>query len=187
VDFRAETTTCVSCHRDVHLGQVGAACENCHSVQKAAFGLDGFTHAKTSYPLTGRHETVACALCHKPETGTFAAGRGTAVRLTGLAAECRACHADVHLGQIDGQCEACHTTRSFRVATYRHRSRLLLDFFAGRHVTATCEACHKPVTGQFPAGRGTAILFKAETRCVACHTDVHRGSLGSNCVSCHRL
>ena len=39
VKFRAASTTCASCHRDVHLGQVGAVCETCHTVQKARFGL----------------------------------------------------------------------------------------------------------------------------------------------------
>ncbi len=186
VKFRAASTTCASCHRDVHLGQVGAVCETCHSVQKARFGLDGFSHVKTSFALTGRHETVACALCHKTDTATFPSGRGTAVKWSGVATECRACHTDVHLGQITGPCEACHTAQSFHVPTYRHRNRSLFDFFTGRHVTATCEACHKPATRQFPAGRGTAIVFQADTRCVACHRDVHRGALGSNCISCHR-
>ena len=101
------------------------------------------------------------------------------MKWSGVATECRACHTDVHLGQITGPCEACHTAQSFHVPTYRHRNRSLFDFFAGRHVTATCEACHKPATRQFPAGRGTAIVFQADTRCVACHRDVHRGALGS--------
>jgi hypothetical protein len=186
VKFRGATTTCVSCHRDVHLGQVGQSCETCHSVQKAQFALASFSHATTSFALTGRHETIACALCHKTETGAFPSGTGTAVRLKPMAGECRACHEDPHLGQVVQQCETCHTTHTFTVSAYRHQNRSLSQFFTGRHLTASCAACHKITTGQFPAGPGATISFQADTQCVACHTDVHRGALGRNCLNCHR-
>jgi hypothetical protein len=186
VKFRAATTTCVGCHRDVHLGQVSTQCETCHSVQRAKFAVAAFAHDTTSFALTGRHDTVACALCHKTETGAFPAGRGTAIRFTPVATECRACHMDVHLGQVADRCETCHTTQTFHVAGYRHQNRSLAQFFSGKHATASCVACHKTATAQFPAGRGTAVRFQADTRCVACHTDVHRGSLGANCISCHK-
>jgi hypothetical protein len=185
VKFRSAVTTCVSCHRDVHLGQEGSACENCHSIQTPKFGLVNFSHAKTRFTLTGRHEAIACATCHKVETGTFPSGVGTAARLAGVGRECRACHADVHLGQLSTSCESCHGTTSFRLASYTHRNQRS-DFFVGRHATAGCAACHKPVAAQFPAGRGTAVRFRSETRCVACHLDVHRGSLGPDCINCHR-
>ena len=186
VTFKELPTACVSCHRDVHLGQEGPACENCHSIQKARFALENFSHAKTGFTLTGRHEPLPCVQCHKQETGVFPAGSGTAVRWKGVARECRACHTDVHLGQLEGVCVSCHKTDSFKVPGYTHRNRTMRGFMAGRHARAGCAACHKPVTGQFPAGRGIAIQFKVETRCVACHTDVHRGALGPNCGNCHR-
>jgi hypothetical protein len=185
VKFKTASTACVSCHTDVHLGQEGARCETCHSVNTAKFAASGFSHGKTGFPLTGRHETVACASCHKVEAGTFPAGVGKAMRLKGTATTCSGCHADVHLGQLGGDCQSCHATLSFKTADYRHRNRALSSFFVGRHVTA-CESCHKPTTGPFPAGRGTAIRFQIDTRCVACHVDIHRGALGANCAGCHR-
>ena len=60
-------------------------------------------------------------------------------------------------------------------------------FFVGPHVKAECSACHKSTTAAFPAGKGTAMAFKVGTECVRCHEDVHRGSLGRNCASCHKL
>jgi hypothetical protein len=186
VAFKSTSFTCASCHRDVHLGQEGAACETCHAVTTAKFAVANFAHTRTAFALTGRHETVACALCHKVETGAFPSGTGTAMRLKGVSQECRACHADVHLGQMAGACETCHTTATFHFSSYTHRNRSLSSFFSGRHARAECAACHKPFTGQFPAGVGTAVRFKTDTQCVACHEDIHRGSLGRNCSTCHR-
>lgn len=186
-NFKTATTTCVGCHKDVHLGQEGAACETCHTVQTPKFAIPGFAHdTRTAFALTGKHAGVTCTGCHKPETGVFPAGTGTAIRLKGIGQECRSCHADVHLGQIAGRCESCHVTSSFKVASYRHQNRSLSTFFVGKHARAACNDCHKPATAKFPAGTGTAVRFALDSRCVACHTDIHRGSLGPNCANCHR-
>jgi len=185
VRFKTTSTTCVACHKDVHLGQVGRECQSCHNVQHAKFGVTGFSHTATLFPLTGKHTKVECGLCHKPTTGVFPAGTGTAVRLKGVAVECRACHQDVHLGQVENRCESCHSTDAFTIRDYRHRNTQLRDFFTGRHVTATCASCHVPVTRDFPAGRGRAMAFKVDARCTACHKDEHNGAL-PDCQRCHR-
>jgi hypothetical protein len=187
VTFKGLPTTCVSCHTDVHLGQEGIDCHVCHSPKAAKFALAGFSHERTGFALTGRHERLACEKCHKRETGTFPAGVGTAVRLKGSALECRGCHEDVHLGQVDNSCDNCHTTQAFKVLQYKHRGKSVSRFFVGRHLGAKCQDCHRSVTGQFPKGWGTALQFKLDTRCAACHKDFHNGSLGPNCGDCHRL
>ena len=183
--FKTTSTTCVSCHKDVHLGQVGLECQGCHTVQDVKFATRGFPHGTTAFPLTGAHARVACALCHKSETGVFPAGTGTAVRLKGVAVACRACHQDIHIGQVDGRCETCHSTDEFRIPAYKHRSTQLRDFFVGRHDAAKCVSCHPTVTKDFPAGRGTAVAFRVDTRCTACHRDEHNGAL-PDCVRCHQ-
>jgi hypothetical protein len=182
--FKGTATECASCHRDVHLGQVGADCASCHSVAAVKFAADRYGHDRSAFKLTGKHAATACAACHKSETAAFPSGRGTAVRLKGMAATCQSCHQDVHLGQVSTACETCHTTQSFAVKKYDHR-KSPRDFFVGRHVTA-CAACHKTQTRQFPAGRGTAVEFAISSQCVACHTDVHRGTLGTDCRACHK-
>lgn len=185
VRFTAATRGCVSCHKDVHLGQLDAKCEACHSIDAARFAVS-INHSGTAFPLEGKHADVACRGCHKPETAAFPAGTGTAVRLKGLSTTCAACHADVHLGQLGSGCESCHTATTFRVASYKHRSRAVLALMTGAHARAACADCHKSSTGTFPAGKGTAVRFVTGTTCVSCHNDVHRGALGTNCGNCHR-
>lgn len=186
VAFTSATTACVSCHRDVHLGQEGTVCETCHTVQTAKFAIVNFEHAQTGFSLTGRHLTTECVLCHKTETGLFPAGDGTAVRFKGVGRECLACHADPHLGQLDQRCETCHDTTTFHLTDYRHRRRMLDDFFTGKHTSANCESCHKVATMKVSAGGGRSAQFQIPRSCVSCHEDKHRGSLGSRCETCHR-
>jgi Cytochrome c7 and related cytochrome c len=185
VGLASTPTACASCHRDPHLGQVGASCETCHTVSAPHFAPDLFNHDRTTFRLTGKHAGVECARCHKTETAAFPAGRGAAVRLAGISTGCATCHADVHLGQVSPTCATCHTTSSFTVKKYTHK-KPPRDFFVGRHLGAECSSCHKTATADFPAGRGTAVRFQVGTQCVACHTDVHNGALGQNCAACHK-
>lgn len=187
VQYRGLGTTCLTCHKDVHLGQEGTQCESCHTIAQPKFLLPGFVHMKTGFALTGKHETTACALCHKVETGAFPAAQGTAVRYKGVGRECRACHQDIHLGQLDAKCETCHRTSTFDVTPYSHRNaKALSAFFVGTHQKAACHDCHKSTTGAFPAGKGTAVRFAVDKSCTSCHADIHRGALGPNCAQCHR-
>jgi hypothetical protein len=186
VGFTGTATTCVSCHRDVHLGQVGSRCESCHTVDGARFAVVGFSHDKTTFPLTGKHTPLVCDACHKVETRDFPAGRGAARRLTGIGTDCLACHTDPHAGQLGATCQTCHTVQAFAVSPYTHRNqRSLGSFFVGKHLGATCSACHKPTT--IGASRTPVVSYRTTTACATCHTDVHRGALGPDCASCHRL
>jgi hypothetical protein len=184
VSFAQTPTACASCHRDVHEGKLGAACESCHSVAAAKFVADRFSHDRTSYPLAGKHRPLACAACHVPRAAA-AAATGAPVNFAGAPTTCAGCHKDTHLGQVGGECKTCHTPETFKVMAYKHRQPAP-DFFTGRHLRIDCRACHAPVTRQFPAGRGTAINFSVTTACVSCHTDPHKGSLGTDCARCHK-
>jgi hypothetical protein len=187
VGFTTTSTACASCHRDVHLGQVSAQCETCHSIATPKFGVTGFTHAATKFPLTGKHAQAACQGCHKTETGAFPTGHGEALRLTGIGTDCTACHPDVHGGELPQRCDQCHSTQSFTVQKYTHRNAgALRAFFAGKHRAATCEACHKPERRVFGVAR-LLPSYRTTTTCTGCHSDVHRGALGPKCESCHRL
>lgn len=161
---------CRECHADVHLGQVGAACERCHTIGAERFAPSRFSHEQAAFPLAGRHQTVACAKCHPSETRAFPAGRGTAMLLTGRPTTCAGCHKDPHLGQVTAECATCHTTISFSLSTYNHTG--LGDLFARLHGRLACQSCHKSETAQFPSGKGTAIRFKVGRTCNACHSQV---------------
>lgn len=186
VVFKNAPMACAGCHKDVHIGQLGPECQTCHTIQRVKFGVPGFSHTTTRFALPGRHESLACAQCHKYESGVFPAGSGTAVRYKGLGTECRACHADVHLGQLSDRCETCHGNVTFKLSGYTHTARSLSGFFTGKHAKASCADCHKPGTGTFPSATGTAIRFSMNAACVTCHTDIHRGALGPACATCHR-
>jgi len=186
VGFPTTGTACISCHADVHLGQVAKDCERCHAIETDKFGLTGFSHAATRFPLTGKHAPLACEACHKVETGAFPSGNGTARRLTGMGTECVSCHKDPHQGQMKDSCQSCHTVDSFHVTTYTHkRQRALRDFFTGRHLTAQCAACHKATPSRTAPGT-TVVSYAIATTCTSCHTDIHRGSLGPVCETCHK-
>ena len=184
--FTETPVECASCHRDVHLGQLNNDCAICHATTSAAFAIPRFDHDRASFPLTGAHVSTDCAECHKRETGAFPAGPGAAVRFTGISTRCVSCHDDVHRGQLDERCESCHTTTSFDLASYTHK-RADPGFFTGPHASATCEECHKPVERRFPSGLSRAVDFSVSKRCISCHTDVHRGAMGTDCSACHRV
>jgi hypothetical protein len=100
--FLDAKTDCFSCHqkKDVHQGRYGRDCAQCHN--PADWKRWRFDHAKqANYPLTGRHQSVACASCH-------------AKRLD-VSTRCVSCHAadDKHRGSFGASCERCHTTEAF--------------------------------------------------------------------------
>ncbi len=184
--FTQASEACVSCHTDVHLGQVGPRCERCHTVEIARFTVTTFPHAGTKFPLTGRHAPLKCEACHVVATQTFQGGHGTARRLTGIGTECAGCHKDPHNAELGLDCQSCHSTDTFPITRYTHRrAHLLRAFFTGRHVTA-CSACHKATAVGRAAPVSVQASYKSSTACITCHADVHRGALGPRCESCHR-
>ena len=169
------STTCSTCHQDVHLGQVGSTCDRCHTIDAPKFAAPRFSHDQTAFRLVGKHGAVECAKCHKVETQAYPAATGTARRFKPTSTECRTCHEDRHLGQLDNKCEGCHTAESFKVAAYEHKD--LTPRFRGLHPRLPCVSCHKQETGQFPTGTGTAIRFNIPEACITCHPQVTAGAV----------
>jgi hypothetical protein len=168
-EAKTPSMACGTCHADAHLGQVGTACERCHGVDAARFAASRFSHQAAAFRLSGRHAALECVKCHPPETGAFPSGAGTAKRLKPLSNECRACHKDPHLGQVDLACGTCHLTATFSVPWYEHQDLEAL-FSVASHARLPCGSCHKKETAQYPAGRGVAIRLKG---------------LGKTCLECH--
>lgn len=67
--FRDLSTACENCHTDVHAGQFASSgttdCTRCHGTVSFKPTVN-FDHARTLFPLEGRHREIACAACHKP-------------------------------------------------------------------------------------------------------------------------
>jgi len=72
------------------------------------------------------------------------------------------------MGQIDAPCRTCHSAETFKISSYEHDG--LSRVFKGLHRQLECRSCHKTETGEFPAGRGTAMRFTVGRTCAACHS-----------------
>lgn len=228
VGKRVSATKCLSCHgalaarvnagRGLHARPGHDACGECHvehqgrDISLIWWGDDGergFDHRETGWRLDGKHADLDCRKCHRAEfvRDTAAMRSGAADpehTYLGLQSDCRNCHGDPHAGQLNQECQNCHTTESWRAAsTFDHRqARFPLT---GLHEKVPCEKCHPAV--------GDARLRRAETNpeevaakdaagarsgpssrqwrglsfanCSDCHTDPHAGRLGGTCTTCH--
>ncbi|MBI3815874.1 MAG: cytochrome C, partial [Nitrospinae bacterium] len=160
---------CIACHRDPHKGK--PACAECHTTEN--WKKVKVDHAKTNYPLTGKHIEVSCEKCHKNN------------QLKGipyLTCTSSFCHTDAHKNQFPGKpCESCHTTKGWKPPLFNHNAPEYSGFrLDGKHLETACEKCHKE-------GRYKAINYKTcDTS--DCHKDTHKGQFkGKACESCHTV
>lgn len=163
---------CISCHKvdDVHSGKNGSACQKCHTTKR--WGKISFNHKRdTSFPLYGKHSKVPCRSCHtkidiKPEKP----GKKKTAR------SCYSCHVydDTHKGRFGKKCQTCHTDRSWDKTKFNH-DRDTKFKIRGKHKPLKCAQCH------------VSAKIKLKSACISCHKndDVHKGSLGAKCNSCH--
>lgn len=185
---------CGDCHEDVHRGQfktrpAGSDCASCHndkSFKPPLFTRE--THQTSAFPLTAKHEQVACPACHKPE--------GKATTWTTRLLQCSGCHRDPHEGEFQAapwtsQCSLCHTQDGFERNSFsaeRHaRTRFPLK---GRHETVACDSCHReidPAPGFLAKIKTPAREFRFPVRtCNTCHSDPHRQTPKIvACENCH--
>lgn len=138
--------TCTSCHEDVHNGELGTDCTQCHTVDdwKKVAGLvaDTAFHDAHAFKLRGQHGSVACKACHGPTPLSPARYKGLKF------ARCADCHTDAHAAQIasvDGavRCESCHDVNGFKPVRFtvadHERTRYPLK---DAHQAVACNQCH---------------------------------------------
>lgn len=193
-------TTCAGCHAeaDPHADQFGGRdCAECHA-ERRWDSAPRFDHGRTPYPLTGRHETVACAECHAPGAA------GGVTRYTPLPhARCSSCHADPHARAFGNACMDCHRTEGWgrvdRTAVSRRFDHASTGFpLRGRHGRLECDACHRVparsdegIRIRLVAGlAGTAFPPLLASTCGDCHRDPHAAQFrgpgrGQDCAECH--
>lgn len=134
--FHGTPQTCVSCHAEprVHKGKLGTTCAACHTTttwtSASMTGLDRFDHAQTGFPLTGRHKTLSCQSCH--------AGN----KFHSMSQNCVSCHAEpqFHKGQFGTACASCHSTTTWKGATFAHK--FPINHGSRRSGKNTCATCH---------------------------------------------
>ncbi len=111
-----EAQGCGGCHEDVHQGQLGSACEDCHHEHDWRPVGQIARHQMTRFPLVGVHASTACYRCHPGiEVG----------KIVPVDTECVTCHGNdlaraqnpnhVALGWVD-HCDRCHLPRTWEQA-----------------------------------------------------------------------
>lgn len=180
---RGQDAQCLACHKAVAVdvaqrrgfhgrNPADAACRSCHTDHKGRnakivrWDTQRFDHRQTDYPLSGKHQTVACEQCHVP-----------AKKYRDASSSCDACHRkdDAHKGGLGAKCESCHTPKTWKEASFDHGKQ---THFAlqDKHESVKCDACHQ--NGHFK---------DTPRACAACHKkdDAHKGRFGERCDSCH--
>jgi hypothetical protein len=147
---------------------LGAGCDSCHNDRD--WKSTRFDHARTRFPLVGKHVPVKCTECHKT------------LRYKDAPRDCFSCHRkdDTHKLKFGTACESCHNARAWGIWSFDHnrRTKYMLD---GGHAKVACERCH---TQPAPNGKAAADVG---TNCIGCHRrdDTHDGAFGPACEQCH--
>lgn len=176
---------CRACHMDDfqgaknpdHMGGgFSTECQVCHTA--TTWSHARFDHQRSGFPLTGAHQTTACASCH---------GGG---RYAGTPKDCFSCHqADYNRGQpphassgfAASACAGCHNTTSWSGASFNHDATSFP--LTGAHRSATCMSCHSD-----------GVYNGKPTDCQSCHMNDYTaavpnhpsaGFAASACASCH--
>jgi hypothetical protein len=178
-------SACASCHSPVHKAPFGPGCGTCHGAilwlgLPRQVGLAA--HPRTAYPLTGKHEEVACAGCHKTTQAPGARYRKLAF------GRCADCHEDKHGGEFartdGGECRPCHATSGFRPTLFGIDAHAATGFaLVGGHLAAACKSCHTTPRPQLD-------LRVAKQACADCHTNPHgdqfaKEMTAGGCGHCH--
>lgn len=171
-------TSCNGCHKkdDVHLGNNGKDCQQCHNNDN--WGKVLFNHDdETSFSLQGAHENLVCEACHLPDSFEKNITKKSESKKLTPARTCHDCHqiTDVHNGNLGKNCQQCHQQKKWHEdVTFNHDFTLFP--LTGAHQLQVCQACH--FSNDFTVKRFS---------CVDCHQedDPHQNSLGSKCHQCH--
>ncbi|MBI3671054.1 MAG: hypothetical protein HY237_14900 [Acidobacteria bacterium] len=178
VSRTATSQDCARCHSE-HNG------ENFNLIQWDA-SPKTFDHNKTGYVLEGKHAGLACNKCHAPEHIREPERRTIRMKdlrrtFLGLSRDCLSCHVDRHRGQLLANCLECHTFAEWKGASRFNHAKARYPL-TGLHAQVACLKCH-PATGA--PERVVKYVELAFDKCVACHTDPHRGAFPNACQSCH--
>lgn len=206
---------CSRCHSDPHDGAATLAgrvvdCESCHKVERFfPSTFDRQDHAKTQFPLSGKHSAVDCSKCHQPkDRAATSKARAASVKFRWKSTVCADCHGDAHAGQLSkrddgGRCESCHKVEGFAPSLFTVDHHAQTPFaLDGAHRDVACKECHG--TSREPAASapktlklGSAGVFfhPSAKECRDCHLDPHTGRFDAKnasksratgeCLTCH--
>ena len=144
IKYKPISQSCNECHKDVHRGEYGNRCQECHHEKDWKWTRD----FHKNFTLQGVHHSLECSDCHKD-------GK----KLSGLSRKCHMCHAkdDIH-SETSPNCLDCHTQHYWEVSSFKHS---MTQFpLRGAHRVIECMECHR---------NGT---YKGlSTQCSTCHVN----------------
>ncbi len=159
---------CFSCHQheDVHKGQEGKLCDNCHNDSSWWLENVRYDHELTEFPLIGQHAVIGCESCHLSSA------------FKNAESNCVDCHQqdDVHELVFGKECQSCHNSNDWLIWQFDHDKT---DFvIKGAHEELHCHLCHL---------NSQKKEEKNRKNCIDCHRrdDVHDGNFGPDCKKCH--
>ena len=152
-------------------------------------------------PLSKAHAdfdgNFGCVTCHGKGEGT-------------MDQKCLACHGEIaatiakrtgfHGHEARSKCAGCHPDhggRDFAMVAWTGGSPDKFDHaktgftLTGKHVATECKTCHSSehmrgeVASLAKKGKRGHSWMGLDANCASCHEDVHKGSLGQDCESCH--
>lgn len=190
-DFSQSDSDCNSCHIDVHKGELGQECVQCHTTQSWTVSQQSFNHNTTQFPLTNGHQSVDCIQCHEGLTPAS---------FTLTPTECYACHVNNydetgtptypnspnHTSlNYNHDCTTCHSTNSWVDIGFNHddTNYPLKD----AHETTPCLSCHSNGVYSLPNSCDGCHIEGGVSLTNATQSTYNHEShnINSNCESCH--
>lgn len=172
--FKPLDVRCDGCHVDVHRGDRGPDCADCHSEVDWQVNT-AIAHDFGRFRLEGAHDVLPCDRCHTAER-----------KLGGTGVECIHCHRDPHFSAFGAWCADCHDQQEWLPARFRHWNtgyRL-----TGEHRFVPCKACHlNNIYGGLPTSCEFCHLnqwMRSNLRAGLCNHAARQWGPG-NCDNCH--
>ena len=172
--FWGTPTACEACHLDRYTRTTApnheeagfpADCAQCH--RTSLFTVTRFGHGKGRFPLTGKHQKLACGACHTPGVTASPMPPARACHLPDYERTANPPHAAAGMGT---DCGVCHTPAGWPGAKVDHaRTGFPL---IGKHAATQCVSCHKEGAAQKP-----------EAACANCHLAQYQGASNPNHAS----
>ena len=153
-----------------------------------------FSPGELSKPHSGLEGTTNCTRCH--EVGSEISGK-----------KCLDCHSEIekaiaskhgfHAENSSRRCVSCHKehlgrnaqTVNLDRATFNHSTTGFT--LTGKHGALSCEKCHQSSNIKdedvlaLTRKTGRKTMLGLQSSCQSCHSEPHKGTLGTKCESCH--
>lgn len=143
---------------------------------KAHANLEGLSNCTNCHVLGQQVYNSKCLNCHTEIDRLIKQNRGYHASSDVKGKDCWSCHSE-------------HHGRNFRIINFNtdsfNHNKTGFEL-TGFHLKLECSGCH---TNKFiknsDIAKKTNTFLGLERDCIACHKDVHRGTLNNSCTNCH--